>query len=153
MSYNLQYGALLTFGSWDARGCLNGRVRQIWNNKTTLPYRSEQGIFLSCGTFCCILCMSQLFAFVRFCVFAIIRANFPLICTLFSLFCQFSCIYEKNVVFLHSVLKNCGVSTSVVHWLPKPRRRVRFPYTAPSRSVCRARKCEESPGSIEHHSG
>ena len=24
----------------------------------------------------------------------------------------------------------CGVSTSVVHRLPKPRRRVRFPYTA-----------------------
>ena len=64
MSYNLQYGALLTFGSWDARGCLNGRVKQIWNNKTTLPYRSEQGIFLSCGTFCRSLCMSQLFAFV-----------------------------------------------------------------------------------------
>ena len=35
----------------------------------------------------------------------------------------------------------CGVSTSVVHRLPKPRRRVRFPYTAlrVSRSIAPAR--------------
>ena len=25
---------------------------------------------------------------------------------------------------------DCGISTSVVHWLPKPRRRVRLPYPA-----------------------
>ena len=86
MSYNLQYGALLTFGSWDARGCLGRGSRRICDYKSTLPYGSEEGVFLSCGTFCCSLCMSQLFAFVRFCVFAIIRANFSLIYTLFSLF-------------------------------------------------------------------
>ena len=34
--------------------------------------------------------------------------------------------------------EECGVSTSVVHRLPKPRRRVRFPYTAQeSKSVYR----------------
>ena len=26
---------------------------------------------------------------------------------------------------------SCRISTSVVHWLPKPRRRVRLPYPAP----------------------
>ena len=31
----------------------------------------------------------------------------------------------------------CGISTSVVHRLPKPRRRVRFPYAAHSTSVYR----------------
>ena len=67
----------------------------------------------------------------------------------------------------------CGVSTSVVHQLPKLRRRVRLPYTAHSRSVYRCggkeSRClyrrrrvifsglissaEESPGSTEQHSG
>ena len=57
-----------------------------------------------------------------------------------------------------------GVSTSVVHRLPKPRRRVRFPYTAlrVSRSIAAEGKkevrflissAEESPGSTEHRSG
>ena len=102
MSYNLQYGALLTFGSWDARGCLNGRVRQIWNNKTTLPYRSLEGVYLNYSAFCCNLCMSQLFAFVLISVFAIIRPIFSLIFTIITLFLLISCIFQKNVVFLQS---------------------------------------------------
>ena len=86
------------------------------------------------------------------------------------------CVCAKFVVNLHPILK-CGVSTSVVHRLPKPRRRVRFPYTAPEpknkkgetpkgeiadRSIAEKGKkgvrplislSEESPGSTEHHSG
>ena len=31
---------------------------------------------------------------------------------------------------LRSFYKYCGISTSVVHGLPKPGRRVRFPYSA-----------------------
>ena len=38
----------------------------------------------------------------------------------------------------------CGISTSVVHRLPKPRRRVRFPYAAHSISVYRGVR-EEKP--------
>ena len=55
------------------------------------------------------------------------------------------CVYEKKSVLLHDFLRNVrmrvrvkaswyvrtgGISTSVVHRLPKPRRRVRFPYAA-----------------------
>ena len=56
--------------------------------------------------------------------------------------------YKKVLIYLHiSVFfttfavgfEKCGVSTSVVHRLPKPRRRVRFPYTALSR---RQKDCE-----------
>ena len=36
---------------------------------------------------------------------------------------------KKSSNFAVEIAK-CGVSTSVVHRLPKPRRRVRFPYTA-----------------------
>ena len=49
-----------------------------------------------------------------------------------QVFCRFFCIYEKKVVILQ---RNCGISTSVVHRLPKPRRRVRFPYAALRRNA------------------
>ena len=74
-----------------------------------------------------------------------------------------TCVYQKKAVSLHPIFEKCGVSTSVVHRLPKPRRRVRFPYTAQvGRSIADKGKkgvrllislSEESPGSTEHHSG
>ena len=42
--------------------------------------------------------------------------------------------------YLCSEIGKCGVSTSVVHRLPKPRRRVRFPYTAHERVQTREKK-------------
>ncbi len=32
---------------------------------------------------------------------------------------------------IRDLIQRCGISTSVVHGLPKPGRRVRFPYSAP----------------------
>ena len=46
---------------------------------------------------------------------------------------KFSCQTGKDMLYFFSRL-NCRVSTSVVHRLPKPRRRVRLPYPAPHRS-------------------
>ena len=44
----------------------------------------------------------------------------------------FTCIYNRLV--LHYIPQlNCRISTSVVCRLPKPKRRVRFPYPAPRR--------------------
>ena len=50
------------------------------------------------------------------------------------------CSRAKIIVLLQTnlfVVLICGISTSVVHRLPKPRRRVRFPYAAHSISVYR----------------
>ena len=51
------------------------------------------------------------------------------------------CTIEKNIVLLQTnyvYTPFCGISTSVVHRLPKPRRRVRFPYAAlSSQFACR----------------
>ncbi len=35
-----------------------------------------------------------------------------------------------SLIIIVVLRKNCGISTSVVHGLPKPGRRVRFPYSA-----------------------
>ena len=37
--------------------------------------------------------------------------------------------FFKKITYLCAT--ECRISTSVVHWLPKPRRRVRLPYPAP----------------------
>ena len=37
-------------------------------------------------------------------------------------------VKQKFCLYLRPL---CRISTSVVHWLPKPRRRVRLPYPAP----------------------
>ena len=63
----------------------------------------------------------------------------------------FTCIYNRLV--LHYIPQlNCRISTSVVCRLPKPKRRVRFPYPAPSssRTVYRSRRFFIQKSSLIH---
>ena len=56
------------------------------------------------------------------------------------LYFQAKYLHTCNIFTTFAAKIICGISTSVVHRLPKPRRRVRFPYAALRRNSLIAKK-------------